>query len=268
MPFQAGHEFRVLELLAFDVDADTGVEALCPPLKQLGQGGFDHPVAQCDGERVLLQQRDELGRWHQPFAGVLPADQGFEAGNLAVGQPHLGLVVQPHFAFGQRLAHFIDAHEALARRFVFQRVEHVVAVLARQFGQVHGLVGLAQQLLGLHRVGLREQRHADARRQVERLAIVKCQWCCHRLQHALHRQVVVLGCLQPWQDDGEFVTSDARQVLTFAHGCGQPLAHFDQQAVAGVSAQLGIDGGKPVQVDVGHGQLVLQGVCLAHADPQ
>jgi hypothetical protein len=74
--------------------------------------------------------------------------------------------------------------------------------------------------------------------------------------------------LQAGQHHGKLVAANAGQVLAVAHRLGQPLAQFGQHAVAFFAAQLGIEGGKAVQVDVGHGQLLLQGHRAVHAHAQ
>ena len=56
----------------------------------------------------------------------------------------------------------VDAHAAVLRR-----IEDVIAILARHFGLIHGLVGLAQQLIGLDVLGLRIEGHAQAGRDLQ-----------------------------------------------------------------------------------------------------
>ena len=71
--------------------------------------------------------------------------------------------------------------------------------------------------------------------------------------------------MQVAQDDGEFIATGARQVAWLAQAALQAAHDFLQPFIAGFTAELLVELGKVVQVDIRHrqGAVVLQG--LLHA---
>ena len=146
-----------------EVDADRQAEFAGPPAFHLTQRFFDDPFAQLDGERMVLDGREEnRGRQHAPLR-VLPADQGFGSDDLPGAHVHLGLIMQNEFTAHQSGANVFDAFVESAQRPILFGIEHVVAVAPGQLGLVHGLVGLAQQVVGIDCLGLRVEGDTDAR---------------------------------------------------------------------------------------------------------
>ena len=150
---QALAEAFFLQLHGVDVHAHRQIQALALPVGHLAQCAGNHPLPYVDADGVVLNGGQE-GRWRQqPALGVLPADQCLGANDRARAHVDLGLVVQHEFAVLQPLAnpgHFFPlGFDGL----VVLHIEQVEAVLACLLGLVHGLVGVADEQVGLHTVG-------------------------------------------------------------------------------------------------------------------
>src|SRR5690606_29825725 len=68
-------------------------------------GGGDDPFADRDHERALFHVGQEGARRQQAALRMLPADQGFEADDLAAAHVYLGLVEQHELIACNGLAH-------------------------------------------------------------------------------------------------------------------------------------------------------------------
>ena len=124
---------------------------------------MDDPFAQLNLQ-LGTGQLPQKGAWRQQtMLGVLPAQQRLGTHHIAGFQVNLGLVEQHQLARAQGLRQprvLLALHLHL---FVLQHVKQVVAVAPGLFGQVHGLVGMAQQGVSIAIVS-RENRHAHAGR--------------------------------------------------------------------------------------------------------
>ena len=99
------HEALGMELAGADVDREVrDLEPLVEPEAVLGAGGFHYPVADLQNEAGLLGDGDELPRRHHGAIAALPAQQGLDAGEAAVVDPVLGLVVQQQLMVAQGIA--------------------------------------------------------------------------------------------------------------------------------------------------------------------
>ena len=146
---QAVGEIRRLELAGSDIDAHRQVDAQPAPAAHLGQGRGGHPFADFDGEIAVVDDRQELVRRHQAPLRRLPADQRLGADHPAAAHVDLGLVVEDEFAGRQGGA---QAGELLAvgrASAVVVGIEENEAIAAGLLGDVHGLVGIAQQAVGI-----------------------------------------------------------------------------------------------------------------------
>ena len=88
-------EVRLAELARADVDGDAEVAGgiVFGPLGSLGESGFHDPGTEGNDEAGFLSERDEFDRGKRTAAGVVPAQQGFDAGDpVAID---LGLVDEP-----------------------------------------------------------------------------------------------------------------------------------------------------------------------------
>ena len=78
-----------------------------------------------------------------------PAYQRFGTHHGAHAHVHLGLQVQGELLFVQCVAHALGLLAQHLHRPVLHGIEQVKAVAPRLFGRVHGLVGMAQQGVGI-----------------------------------------------------------------------------------------------------------------------
>ena len=80
---------------------------------------------------------------------MLPAQQGLEASHRAGAQIDLGLVMQAQFILSYRLAHTLQGLMGGLALQVLAHVKQVIAVAPGLLGHIHGLVGVAQQRIGV-----------------------------------------------------------------------------------------------------------------------
>ena len=168
---QARHKVTLLQLARADVDAHRQVQPGGVPHFHLMHGAFKHPLAHLDGQRVVFDDVQEGHRRQQAFFRVLPADQGLGSRHLAAAHVDLGLVVQHELAALQCHANAPQAFVMVAQAAVMRGIKHTAAVLARHFGLVHGLVGLAQELVGIDVLRLRVEGDAQAGRNLQAQAV-------------------------------------------------------------------------------------------------
>ena len=96
-----GEAVRVAELEGGEVDRDPQVGAVghgLAPGGGLAGGGFEDPGGHGVDVAGFFGHGDELGGGEQAEGGVLPADEGFDAENLAGAQIGDGLVVEAELA--------------------------------------------------------------------------------------------------------------------------------------------------------------------------
>ena len=166
---------------------------------------------------------------------------------------HLGLVIQHEFALGQGAADSLQAFVMAADAAVLLGVEDVVTVLARQLGLIHGLVGLAQQLIRIDVFRLRIEGDAETGRDLE-YEVANL----HRLgsggeQAGEHRRTGFdVGQIE--QHGDELVAAQAGEGVAFAQSLLHAGGHGDQQLVAGFMSMVVVDGLEAIQVEKGHRQ--------------
>ncbi len=257
---QGGHEVILLQLVRAYVDADGQVQAARLPGGGLLQGRVDDPAAQLQADRLIVDHGDELGRLQQAAARMLPAQQRLDADQGARAQVDLGLVVQLELALRHGLAHFLQVFELALEGFVMLDVEQVEAVLAGQLGLVHGLVGVAQQLVGARFIG-REQGDADAGRQLQGQP-VQFDRRRHGLQQAFHHRFELVVMFQVHQQGDEFIAAQAGDGVLLAQGRLHARGAGDQQGVAHAMAVLVVDGLEAVEVEEDDGQRPLLALAL------
>jgi len=98
-----------LQLAGADIDADRDVEPDGLPGFELPQRAFNHPFADVDRQRMLFDDRQEdAGRELATLRG-LPADQRFDADDLAGAHVDLGLVIEDELLPNQRAADVFQA---------------------------------------------------------------------------------------------------------------------------------------------------------------
>ena len=141
-----------------------------PPL-DLAAGLRQHPGADGDDQAGLLGHVEEGGRGQQAPGGVLPAQQGLHADPAAGGRLHDGLVEDDELVALEGAGQSGLGVDPLAGHGPGGLVEELdPALAAAGLGQVHGVVGVAEQLFGAGAVVV-DEGHADAHADVEPLAV-------------------------------------------------------------------------------------------------
>ena len=169
----AGDEFvetRLLDLPWADIDAQRQVHALLPPGLLLGQGGGDHPLAQGDIQRGILDLRQEAVRSQEALAGVLPAYQRLQTDDLAVSEIDLRLVMKQQLTGFQGLGELLAPMPALPLLVVLDRVIEVIAPLIAALGLEQRLVGVLEQGIRPGMVG-GEDGQSQAGGEVQAMAL-------------------------------------------------------------------------------------------------
>ena len=186
-----GVEAAVQQLVGADVDAHAQVQSLAEPARRLGHGLANDPVAQRPLQVAARHEGQELARRAQALARVVPAQQGLGTHQPAAAQLHLGLVVQQEFTLLQRLAQPAQLQAARMGLAVVFRIEQLVAVAPGLLGHAHGLVGMAQQQVG---VGLVVGVEADAQAGGHgQHPVLHGHGTAGRLQHPVEDGGAVLG---------------------------------------------------------------------------
>ena len=250
---QALHEIGLLQLARTQVDADRQVQAGGAPGVHLLQGGLHHPLADVERQRVVLDDGQEAAGRQQAAVRVLPADQRFGPDDLARAHVHLGLVVQHELVVEQGVADVLDALVVAAHAAVLLGIEDVAAVLAGQLGLVHGLVGLAQQLVGIDLFGLRVGGQAQAGRDLQR-QLADGHGLGGGGQHAVDHGQGLFGVAEVLHHGDELIAPDARQRVALAQGVADARGQCHQQLVTGFVAVAVVHRLEAVEVEVEHGQ--------------
>ena len=198
------------------VDANLeGRRQLVLPALDLLHGLAKHPIADFSAESAGFGERQELGRGEQAALRVAPAQQGFGPFDGAAAQADDGLVMDFELLSRQRYAQVKHGAQAqLGGRLQIGR-KIAVAVAPGAFGRVHGLVGVAQQVVDVGRVG-RIQRDADAGRHLRPLA-AQLERPRHAGHHVLRDALDAGKLVEAGQDHGEFIAAQARHGVAAAH---------------------------------------------------
>ena len=260
---QVLHKARPLQRGGADVHPHRQHQPLLLPARQLLEHLGQHPFVQLGGQGLPLQHRQKVAGCQQPFVGVLPADQRLGPHQLAGVHVHLGLVEQHHFVATQGLVYAVDLLAAALDGVVGGHVEQVITVFARLLGLVHGLVGMAHELLGIGTV-LRVQGHTQAGRYLQaRIAHL------HRLGRGLqqpgqHGFAGVVGAGQRGQHGHKLIAAHACQGVALAQHFFQALGQGNQQLVAHRVAVLVVDGLEAVQIEKHHRHRQARALALHH----
>ena len=261
---QAQREVRLLQMARRDVDADRDVQPVAPPQGQVVQRLRQHPVAHVRRQPGVLDQRQELHRRDQALLRVFPAQQGLETEHATAAHVHLGLVMQHELLQVQRLLHAANGHHAFFSAPPVLGVEEQVTVAAGLLGAVHGVVGVAQQGVGVaavHRIDGGPHAGGHLHLVLTGLDHVGQR---HHPQHALDRHAGFIQRARP-QQQHEFVATQPRRrifpMLAAAQRAAQPACQFRQQTVAGGVPVVVVDRLEAVQVQAANHQQVAVPVC-------
>ena len=250
--FDAGHEVRLAQLCAGEVDGERA-EGLVgfAPCVHLQAGLFDHPVADLQDHAVLFGQRYEVLRRHFAEGRVAPADQGFGTDHGVGVQAGLGLERQAQFVAVQCASQFLLERDAFAG--LGGEVTGVAfdAVAAFGFGAVHGRVGVFDQRGDVCAVG-GEQAAADAGAD-EEFVFSGLKRRTEAGQQFVGDADGVAGLQQAGQQDDELITAEPGDGVDVAQVFLEALGDAFEQQVADRVSEAVVDVFEAVQVQKQHG---------------
>src|SRR5438309_11738806 len=114
------------------------------PHSQLATCLVEHPIAQRDDKAGFFSNRNELVREDHASLGMVPAKQCLKTNKLAICD-ELWLILQMKFAIFQCMAQIAHQFQALAKMRIDFLSEHLKAILAAEFGMIHGSVRILLQ---------------------------------------------------------------------------------------------------------------------------
>src|SRR6185437_2110820 len=210
-----------------------------PPTQVIFYCLAERPASDLVDQSGFLEHGNEVSRADQPQFRIVPANQGFDAGNEAAGQIYLRLVVEYEPLVVESLVQLIFQGE-----FAGDRLGHFL--LVKQI-RMHARLGLLERRLRAPEqgigVGTVVGKHRDAepdcdpeRRSIENERVVEKP--PHRLLQET-RNIAVNGDL--WKNDGELVDPYSRQEIRPARVARQPLSNLSQQRVSGRPAKTVVD---------------------------
>ena len=187
-----------------------------------------------------------MGR-QQSALRMLPAQHGLQAHHGPAAHVHLGLEEQPQLPAVQGLAYLLDGLVGDHHLAIAQYIEQVEAVAAALLGHVHGLIGMAQQGVGILVVG-GKQGHADTGEDIDVLALDRIR-LGNGGQHPLQRGAQLQHVAHVTQDQHELVAPQARHHVFATDDRAQPRGHLHQQQVATGMAITVVDRLEAIQIE-------------------
>ena len=260
----------VAELARREIDGHAQQrQARSIPGGELRAGGADDPGTDGQHKAGLFEHGDEAVGRHHAATGRVPAQQRLDAGDDAIGQARLGLIVQQEFLALDSAAQRPFERQARGHRRVQVFAEEAEDAAPERLGAVHRHIGMAHEAI---EVGLvcRVHRDADAGRD-DHLFLAHLERRVERIEQALRDQRCIVAAAQTLGDDGELVTTQARdgdalalvagaaaaarKRVGRAQAAGERLGHMLQEAVAGFVAEAVVDDLEAVEVEKHQRQL-------------
>ena len=186
-------------------------------------------------------------RYQSPANRVLPAKQGFKAGIFPGRDVDNRLIFQKQLVAVQGIAQVAFDASVQLGDLVHPWREEAEAVATGRFGFIHRKICQTQQLIRRAAV-LGNQGDTNA--------------CANQLFHAAHgiglanlRQQFGATChnlflaIQILEDDGEFVSADARGKAVAIESIAQAFGHLTQQHVPGLMPACVVDNLEAVEIE-------------------
>ena len=168
-----------------------------------------HVRAEPHDEVRLLGNWDEVDGTHQPALRVLPAHQGFEAGQLLGRQVDDRLVEHLDLVLSQRLAQIALQRHPVVTVGAHLGAEYLDAIGTPALGAVHGNLGLLVEVEVARRLAVVDG-NADGPRQHDFLP-GDLDRRAQRTPSALGKTGQVLRAQLGDEQDGELIAADAGQ---------------------------------------------------------
>ena len=229
------------------------------PGRELDTGLMQDPVAERQDKAGFLRQRDELAGRDESALRMQPAHQCFGADHAA-RRIHLRLIVKNQLVLEHGLAQ-IDLHvRPRLDRILHRRIEETQGVAPGRLGLVHRRVRALHQLIDADRITQKQgnprtrcavmiahARTIGVQRDVE--LVGPAQLRLDLVGHVLRLNRRVGAFVEIFEQDNEFVPTEARHRVTFPDARFQAGRDFDQQLVAHGMAQGVVEGLEVVEVD-------------------
>ncbi|ODS03010.1 hypothetical protein AUC71_12115 [Methyloceanibacter marginalis] len=179
-----------------------------------------------------------------------PADQGLVAGQLAVLQTELRLIVEIELVLAQGAAEIALQTAAFLERRIHGRLEEAEGVAAVFLGAIKREIGVLQQCVV--RLGVEgAQGNADAGRGCDLMA-VHLVTGAQRIAEAAGKPHGILGRLDLLSDDGELVTAKPADEIDLSNIFLQARGDLLQQRIAGGMAERVVHLLEAVEVETEH----------------
>ena len=228
------------------VDRNRQPVAVGVPLLDLAERLVEHELRDRVDQPGLLGQRDEVEGRHESARRVTPADQRLDARQRARAHVHLRLVVQHELALRDRTRQLGEQRQPVGVVMVdLGRVDH--AWRAGLLRRVHRDVGTLDEQIDVGPV-LREERHPDARLDVERQA-ADLERATDRLEDPRKRLIERVEIADARHDEPELVSAEARDGVALANRGLEASRELDEQQVAVVVPERVVDLLEAVEVD-------------------
>ncbi len=222
------------------------------PHAQVATGLVDDPLTQLTDQAKALGHRDELGGADHASGRVVPAQQRFDASQLARGGAQLGLEVQRQLVAGHGVAQVALHLDLGCAHAVHATLEEAVHATTCAAGGEHGVIGVRHQLLGRGAVGV--TGHADGAADRDLLVLHQAR-LVHGVLQALGQHGGDVFVVEPTASDQELIGVGARQHVAFTDEALQPERQRLDQAIAHAVPIGAREGVKAVDVQPHHAQV-------------
>ena len=251
-----GNDVVTIELLGGDIDGHTdGRKAQALPLDGLAAGGEEDPAADVDHEAHFLEMGDEAEGRDHALGGVVPAEEGFEAGDAGEVGGHERLIVEDEFAAGVGQAEVVFDGVAGAGGFSEFGSEEEPGAADFFLGLVHGGVGGLEEGFRFFAIdGVLGD--ADAGGNAEVVA-VDVEGLNEGGDDFGGNGLDVGGAVDFREADDKFVTAHAADDVAFAEAGAKAEGGSLEEAIAGVVAEGVVDVLEAVEVEHEDGDAAL-----------
>src|ERR1700676_531278 len=237
----------VAELDGGNVDGNRqGRESSVLPGARLAARFAHGPAADVDNEAAILGDGHELRGRDEATIGLLPADQGLDAGDLPGVEIYLGLIVQQEFFALERAAQVAFQRLPLDGPQIHFRLEKLEIVTTLFLGVVHGGVGIFDKRSGIFSVF---RVDADANAAID-MQIVPSDVVgrAERTEYfsGAGGRIFRMGDLG--KEDHKFIAALAADGVGTAHARQQSSRNGLQKGVAGGTSQGIVDVFETIQI--------------------
>ena len=211
-------------------------------------------MAEGDDETGGLGHVHKIEGGHEATTRVMPAHQGLGPGRCPVMRPHDGLVEDLELSLVEGLVQVGDESKPLEGLALHSGADHLGPASSVLLGEAHGQVGVAEQVLGGPRAGVRDgDADADANGDVVPVDVERRPELVFYLPGDLLGR---LGHGARLEEQCELVAAEPSQGVAGAHDQQEPVRHRHQELVTGGVTEAVVDGLELIEVQEQHGHEV------------